>query len=221
MKRRDFVTAALGSAVWWPFPVYGQQQLTLPKIGVIFPRPATVALDNIAALKGGLRELGYIEGQTLLADWYFSDGNYQHIPGVVEQMVVAGAILFLVGGTTPAIIVRKATTKPVVFVGVSDPVGAGLIDSLARPGGNTTGLATAHEEAYAQKSLELLKEIVPRAGRVALLYNRANPFNVKFVTEVERAANKLNVEIHSFEARTVPELTAASRDIATDVWTPS
>ena len=213
MRRRDFITL-VGGAAAWPLAAYGQQRLAPPRIGIIFPRPAAAASDNIAGLKDGLRELGYIEGQTLLTDWYFSDGNYQQIPAIVEQMVAVGVSLFLVGGTTPAMIVRKATTKPIVFVGVSDPVGAGLVQSLARPGGITTGLATAHEEAYAQKSLELLKEAVPRAGRVGLLYNRANPFNVRFLAEVQRAASRLNVEIRPFEAATVSELIAVTHSIA-------
>jgi len=197
--RREFITLVGGVAAAWPIAGRAQQPATIPKVGIIFPRPATAAADNIAALKNGLRDLGYIEGETFLADWYFSEGNYEQIPAVVERMITGGANLLLVGGTTPAIIVRKATTKPIVFVGVSDPVGAGLAESLAHPGGNATGLATAHEEAYAQKSLELLKEIIPSARHVAVLYNPANPFNVTFLREVQRAANTLRVELNAFE----------------------
>ena len=215
MKRRAFITALGGAAVSWPLAARAQQSGTNPKIGIIFPRPAAAAADNVAALKQGLRQLGYIEGQTLLAEWYFSDGNYDEISAVVDRMITAGADLLLVGGTTPAIIVSKATTKPIVFVGVSDPIGAGLAQSLARPGGNATGLATAHEEAYAQKSLELLKELVPSASRVTLLYNPANPFNVKFLREVQRAAKELSVEIDAVEARNSAELDSATSTIAT------
>jgi len=204
--RREFITLVGGVAAAWPIAGRAQQPATIPKVGIIFPRPATAAADNIAALKNGLRDLGYIEGETFLTDWFFSEGNYEQIPAVVERMITGGADLLLVGGTTPAMIVRKSTTKPIVFVGVSDPVGAGLAESLARPGGNATGLATAHEEAYAQKSLELLKEIIPSARHVAVLYNPANPFNVTFLREVQRAANTLRVELNAFEARTPQEL---------------
>jgi putative tryptophan/tyrosine transport system substrate-binding protein len=130
-------------------------------------------------------------------------------------MVRAGVSLLLVRGTTPAIIVNKVTiSKPIVFVGVSDPIGAGLARSLARPGGNATGLATAHEEAYAQKSLELMKEALPSASHVAILYNSANPFNVRFLREVQRAAGTLRVKTEAFDARTSEELDRATTAIA-------
>jgi putative ABC transport system substrate-binding protein len=96
--------------------------------------------------------------------------------------------------------------RPIVFVGVSDPIGAGVAQSLARPGGNATGFATAHEEAYARKSLELLKEVLPSASRVAVLYNPANPFNVNFYHQVQHAAIALAVRIDAIDARNIEEL---------------
>jgi putative ABC transport system substrate-binding protein len=97
MRRREIITL-LGGAAAWPVAARAQQTATIPKVGIIFPRPATAAADNIAALKNGLRDLGYIEGETFLADWFFSEGNYEQIPAVVERMIRGGANLLLVGG---------------------------------------------------------------------------------------------------------------------------
>jgi putative tryptophan/tyrosine transport system substrate-binding protein len=165
--------------------------------------------------KGCPQERGYVEDQNLIAEWHFSTGNYEGLPAIVDQMIRAGAELLLVGGTTPAMIVNKATNaRPLVFVDVSDPIGAGLAHSLARPGGNATGLATAHEEAYAGKSLELIKEAVPSASRVLVLHNPANPFNLNFLREVQRAASALSVVIDFLEAATMRQLEDAIYQLA-------
>ena len=204
MRRRE-VFALLGGAAAWPAALQAQQ--ITAKIGIIIPRSASAAADNVDALKIGLRQLGYIEGENLVARWRFFDQSYDQVPAVVAQMVQEGINLLVVGGTTPAILAKRTTaSKPIIFVGVSDPIGSGLIQSLARPGGNATGLATAHEEAYAQKCLEILKELLPSASDVAVLYNPSNPFNLGFVREVRRAADGLNVRTVALEARNSDEL---------------
>jgi hypothetical protein len=96
-RRRQFITLLGGAVAAWPIAARTQQTATIPKVGIIFPRPAKAAADNIAALKNGLRNLGYIEGETFLADWFFSEGNYEQIPAVVERMITGGANLLLVG----------------------------------------------------------------------------------------------------------------------------
>jgi putative tryptophan/tyrosine transport system substrate-binding protein len=158
-------------------PLVGEAQQTvgIPRIGVISPSSATAAMMNIAALKDGLHQLGYVEGQTIALDIHFADGDFDRLPAVISEFTRTGVRVLVVGGTTPAIIVHRYTAVvPIVFVSVSDPVGAGLALSLGRPGRNATGMATAHEEAYAGKALELLKEAVLTASRVALLRNPAN-----------------------------------------------
>jgi putative ABC transport system substrate-binding protein len=201
-----------GATASWPLSASARET---PRIGVIIPRTPAAAVEFVAALKDGLRQLGYIEGQTLIIDWYFADGDYSRLPAVADEMVRAGARLLVVAGTTPVMTINKAmTVRPIVFLGVSDPIGAGVAESLARPGANATGLATAHEEAYAGKSLELLKEALPSASHVALLYNPANPFNVSFLREVQRTANALTVRIDTFEARTPEALQTAITAIA-------
>jgi putative ABC transport system substrate-binding protein len=212
VKRRNFITLLGGAAA---SAAYAQEVGKSRKIGIVIPRPATAAADNIVGLKSGLQERGYIEGQNLIAEWHFSTGNYEGLPAIVDQMIRAGAELLLVGGTTPAMIVNKVTNaKPLVFVGVSDPIGAGLAQSLARPGGNATGLATAHEEAYAGKSLELIKEALPAASRAIVLYNPTNPFNLNFLREVQRAATALSVTIDVLEAATMRQLENAIIELA-------
>jgi putative ABC transport system substrate-binding protein len=207
MRRRDFITLG-GAAIAWPLAVTrGQEAGRTARIGVIIPRSAPAAARYMAALKDGLQQLGYIEGRTLIIDWHFADGNYDRLPAIADEMVRAGASLLVVAGTTPVMIINRAiTVRPIVFVGVSDPIGAGVAQSLARPGDNATGFATMHEEAYARKSLELLKEVLPSASRVALLYNPTNPFNVNFYHQVQHTAIALAVRIDAIDARNIQEL---------------
>jgi putative tryptophan/tyrosine transport system substrate-binding protein len=210
MDRRRFLLTSLAGALAAPLAGDAQQAEKAPRVGVINPLSAAAASGTIAALNDGLRQLGYIQGQSIALDYHYLEGNFDLIPSVVDGLVKAGARVLVVGGTTPAIAVAKATTAvPIAFVGVSDPVGAGLAVSLARPGRSATGVATAHEDAYAGKSLELLKEIVPSASRVAVLHNPANPFNVRFMKEVERVAMKLSVRAEPTQAQTPAELESA------------
>jgi putative tryptophan/tyrosine transport system substrate-binding protein len=214
MRRREFITL-LGATATWPLTARAQVTGQIARIGVIIPRSAAAAVDYVAALKDGLQQLGYIEGRTLIVDWYFAHGNYDRLPAIADEMVRAGASLLVVAGTTPVMIINKAiTVRPIVFVGVSDPIGAGVVQSLARPGGNATGFATAHEEAYAGKSLEFLKEALPSVSQVALLYNPANPFNLNFLRQVQRAANALGVTIDVIDARDLQELDTALAALA-------
>jgi putative tryptophan/tyrosine transport system substrate-binding protein len=210
MRRRDFITLG-GAAIAWPLAVTRAQEAgRTARIGVIIPRSAPAAARYMAALKDGLQQLGYIEGRTLIIDWHFADGNYDRLPAIADEMVRAGASLLVVAGTTPVMIINRAiTVRPIVFVGVSDPIGAGVAQSLARPGGNATGFATAHEEAYARKSLEFLKEVLPSASRVAVLYNPTNPFNVNFYHQVQHTAIALAVRIDAIDAQNIQELDTA------------
>ena len=215
MDRRRFLLTSLAGALAAPLGAGAQQTGKVPHIGVILPGSAGVSVDTVAAIKEGLRSHGLVEGRSITIDWYFADGKYDQLPAATEKLLKDGATLLVVGGTTPAMIVNKTTvSKPIVFAGVSDLVGAGLASSLARPGGNATGLATAHEEAYAAKALELLKEAVPSAVRTGVLHNPGNPFNVRFVSQVDRAAAKLGVKIEAFAARTDQELDAAIAALA-------
>jgi putative tryptophan/tyrosine transport system substrate-binding protein len=215
MRRREFLGVLGSAAAAWPLAASAQEGRPIARIGVIIPRSAAAAADYVAALKDGLRRLGYVEGRTLIVDWYFAHGSYDRLPDIAGEMIKAGASLLVVGGTTPVMILNKAVTgRPIVFVGVSDPIGAGIAQSLARPGGNATGFATAHEEAYAGKSLELLKEALPSASHVAVLYNPTNPFNLNFLRQVQRAANALTVRIDVIEARNLQELDTAITALA-------
>jgi putative tryptophan/tyrosine transport system substrate-binding protein len=209
MRRRAFLYGSVAMLAN-PRSAQAQQMRKAPRIGVISALSAAAAAPNITALVDGLSDLGYVQGRSIELDVRYLEGRFDGIPSVVDELAKNGANILVVGGTTPAIAVGKATsTLPIIFVSVSDPVGGGLAVSLARPGGNATGVATAHEDAYAGKSLELLKEAVPSAERVTVLYNPANPYNLRVLREVEGAAPKLTVRTEAVQAQTPDQLERA------------
>ena len=125
MDRRRFLLTSLAGALAAPLGAGAQQTGKVPHIGVILPGSAGVSVDTVAAIKEGLRSHGLVEGRSITIDWYFADGKYDQLPAATEKLLKDGATLLVVGGTTPAMIVNKTTvSKPIVFAGVSDPVGA-------------------------------------------------------------------------------------------------
>jgi putative ABC transport system substrate-binding protein len=189
----------------------------MPKIGVLLPQSASLSAANITALREGLRHLGYVEGETIVVEYRFADGKLERLPALAAELIRAEVQMLVVGGTTPARVAKEATsTLPILFAGVSDPVEAGLAASFARPGGNATGFSTAHEDGFAGKWIELLREVVPTVARVGVLHNPSNPSNVKYWREIQTAAPRLKVALHSLEATTVEgldrALTAARRE---------
>src|SRR5262249_28680057 len=170
--RRDFLTAFVGAAAAWPLAARAQQQRP-PRIGalVVGNREPFWTL-----FREGLRDLGYVEGQNLIIELRSAEGKLQSLAGLAADLVRLPADI-IVASETPAVqAAKQATTEiPIVMAPSGDPVGTGLIASLARPGGNITGLSAATAE-LAGKSLELAREILPSAGRVAALADPKNPF---------------------------------------------
>jgi putative ABC transport system substrate-binding protein len=160
------------------------------------------------AFFGGLREFGYVEGKNILIERRYSEGRTERLPELAAELVGLKVDLIMVF-TTPAALAAKAatTTIPILIVAAHDPVGAGLAASLARPGGNVTGLATLFPELSA-KRLELLKEIVPRASHVAVLWNAANPANVQALRQTEDAARQLGIVLQRHDVRTPEDFAA-------------
>ena len=154
------------------------------------------------AFRQGLQENGYKEGQNVVVESRWADGQYDQLTGLTMDLVRQKVDVIVAATTTPAQAAKKTTaTIPIVFLIIADPVAQGLVTSLARPGGNATGLAsTAGPEIYG-KMLELLKEAVPGLTRVALLWNPASPFGALFVREVESAARSLGVQVKAIEGR--------------------
>jgi len=196
-KRRDFITLLGGAAVAWPLAVHAQQPGKLWRIAFI-----TQAQQNIyEALFERLRELGYVEGQNIIIERRYAEGRAEKFQEFAAEMVRLKADLIITITTPAALAAKNATTTiPIVIPTAIDPVGTGLIASLARPGGNITGGAVLFAE-LAAKRLELLKEVVSGVSRAAILWNGANPANALVWRETQAAARALGVTLQSHEVR--------------------
>ena len=159
------------------------------------------AADTPKALLQGLRELGYVEGQNLVIEYRYAEGKAERLPDLAAELVSLKVDIIVAGGTPPPLAAKRATTTiPIVMTSAGDPVGSGLVASLAKPGGNVTGLSTFTRD-LAAKRLQLLKEVVPVISRVAVLWNAANPYAVLNMRETEAAARTLGLQVQSVEVR--------------------
>jgi putative ABC transport system substrate-binding protein len=212
MRRRNFI-ALLGSAVGaWPITARAQQR-NPPTIGVLVggnPDPGPF----IAALREGLRELGYIEEKSIRLEIRSAHGNFAELPALARKLVDLKPDVIVVFQTPAAEAAKKATTIIPIVLEVADPVGTGLVDSLARPGGNITGVSATITELGA-KNLELAKEALPRARRVAILGDTMNPFSKPFTEQALAAAKTLDIEAKSMPVRPAGELESAFADLST------
>ena len=178
-----------------------QQPKKVPRIGFLSAASPSAISDRLDSFRQGLTELGYIEGKNIAVEYRYADGKTDRLPALAAELVAAKLDL-IVAATTPGVLaVKKASaTVPVVFVDISDPVANGLVASLARPGGNITGLTILGPE-LSGKRLELLKEAAPNVARVALLWNSANPSNELMWKETQAVAHELRVQLQSLEVR--------------------
>jgi putative ABC transport system substrate-binding protein len=202
MDRRAFLTgsAALLAA---PLAAGAQPAQKVYRIGVL----GTQDGPNTNVLRQGLRALGYEEGRNLVIEFRWYEGNVDSLPGLAAELVSLKLDVISASGPQAAATVKAATTRiPVVFLFVADPVGLGLVSSLAHPGGNVTGLSTLVPEGFTGKQLELLKEAVPWATRMAVLVNPTNAMHRLSLRETVGLAEKLNVKLQILEARTLGEL---------------
>jgi ABC-type uncharacterized transport system substrate-binding protein len=180
IKRRKFLTLLGGAAAAWPLAARAQQRAKIPRIGIIDDSP----IWN--AFRQGLRDLGYLEGQNIAFEYRYADGLPDRLAQVAAELVRRPVDVIAVYGTPPARAAKQAsTTIPTVMIGIGDPVGAGLVSSLARPGGNITGNTVLGPDV-ASKRLQLLKEGVP-ASRVALLWNPDNASHAAYIEEMRVA----------------------------------
>jgi putative tryptophan/tyrosine transport system substrate-binding protein len=196
VRRREFV-AIVGAAVAWPFAARAQPR-SARRIGLLEPGVSSLSDPYVDAFRGGLRELGYKEGRDVLLEIRWAEGSNEPLFGLATELV-ASKVEVLVTVSTPAAIAAKQATAtiPIVFTAVGDPVGAGVVPSLARPGGNATGFSLLATELSA-KRLEILREIVPNASPVAMLWNDTNPGMTLRAHESERAAATLGLTIQSY-----------------------
>ena len=206
--RRELL-AALGCAAAWPLAARAQQA-SMPVIGFLDPRPPGTMEDYLRAFRQGLKDTGYVEGENVAIVYRFAEGQFDRLPGLAAEVVRRPVSVIIASATAPASAAKAATaTIPIVFIIADDPVKRGLVASLARPGGNLTGINFLTNELVA-KRLELLREVVPSATRVAVLVNPANaPVTEVALRDVEPAARTIGLQIQILNASSGPEINAA------------
>jgi ABC-type uncharacterized transport system substrate-binding protein len=210
MKRRAFITLLGGAAAAWPLAARAQQP-ALPVVGFVNGGSADASAGNAAAFRKGLGETGYVDGQNLRVEYHWLDGQYDRVPAVMADLVRRRVAAIATPGSTPAALAAKAATKtiPIVFGVGEDPVQHGLVASLARPGGNATGINFFSQELGA-KRLGLLHQLVPKAVRIAVLVNPANaPTAEATLRDVRQAAPSIGFQIQILNASTISEIDAA------------
>lgn len=209
MRRRDLATMFGGAAVAWPIAARAQQPRKLPRLCFLTFDPGSLQSTRFDAFFEGLRDLGYVQGQSILIDYLTADGQAERYPALAAECVRLGADV-IATSTTPATLVAKSATQaiPIVMIGLGDPVGTGLVDSLARPGGNVTGLSQMFP-ALAVKRLELLRELVPQISRVLVLTHLSDPVAASSVKALEEAARSLGMKLLIRDIRTPGDLPAA------------
>jgi putative ABC transport system substrate-binding protein len=176
---------------------------------------ASSAFTSPDAFRDGLRELGYVEGQNVILEQRLAEGQGERFPELVAEMLRLKVDVLVVGSPVGALAAKSATsTIPVVFAGVGDPVGQGIVASLARPGGNITGFSLGLGDGFAGKWVELLKEAVPHVSHLAVVWNSASPVTAKIVKEVRASAKVLKVRLHLVEVRNLTQFDSAFTTIA-------
>jgi putative ABC transport system substrate-binding protein len=210
MKRRDFIKAVGGAAAAWPLTARAQQPKRMPKVGILLFAQADLA--GIDPFLRGLEALGYVDGKTVSLEYRDAAGKYERAQQLTEELVRLNPdVIFSFGGDLAPGIKKATSTIPIVVVVSNDPVKAGLVASLARPGGNITGLTYVHD-MLAGKSVELLKDTVPSVSRVAILWN-PNHADPEF-RETERASRTLGVQLQSLEVREPGDFDGAFQALA-------
>jgi putative ABC transport system substrate-binding protein len=208
MKRRDIIALIGGVALaplLWPLPLRAQRT-KLPSIGVLVPANPE---PFWGLLREGLREHGYAEGKNIRFEFRSADGNPERLRQLADELIRL-KVDMIVASQTPAVIaVKRATTEiPIVMAAAGDPVGTGLVASLARPGGNITGLSGTTAE-LGSKILELVREMLPSTRRVAVLANATDPFTKPFLAQIEQGGRSLGIAIQVLQVRGAEEFGAA------------
>src|SRR5262247_2409057 len=208
IRRREFITLLGGAAAAWPLAAQAQQPECLRRIGVLLNRAADnpEGQDRLAAFHQGLQELGWNVGRNVRIDTRWSEDNADRSAKYAAELVALTPDIVLASGTLAVTALQHISrTLPIVFAAVADPVGAGIVDSLAHPGGNATGFMI-YEYNLAAKYLELLKEIAPSVTRVGVIRNAANPAGLASFGALQNAAQSLGVQASPINVRDADEI---------------
>jgi putative tryptophan/tyrosine transport system substrate-binding protein len=209
MRRREFITLLGGAAATWPLAARAQQPAKLPTIGYLGPNTAASDSQYIAAFLQRLRELGWIEGRNVAIEYRWAEGRSERFAEIAPEFVRLNVDVIVTHGNATVIAVKQATSViPIVFATAGDPVGTGLVASLARPGGNVTGLSLQQTD-LAGKRIELLREVVPGLRRLAIMANVGNPAAALEMGEVQAAARTFGLDVAAVEIRRAEDIAPA------------
>ena len=211
MDRRAFVSGVTLGLLAAPLAAAeAQQRGALPRVGLITPLSEPAARSRIDAIRQALRELGYIEGLTVAVEYHHLDGQYERLPKLLSELLRQDVNIIVAHGTPAALAAKQASSAvPIVMVEVGDPVGIGLVPSLAKPGGNVTGVAQVVAHEIYGKQLQMLTEFIPGLSHVALLWRTGNPAQLAVVKETQSGAIALGLTLQSVSARGPDDLEQA------------
>ena len=210
MRRREFVSLLGGAAAAWPLAARAQQT-KLPTIGLLGGATASAQAKWTTAFVQRLHELGWVEGQTVAIEYRWVEGRSERSPAIIAEFVRL-KVDVIVTHATPNVLAAKQVTSvvPIVFPSAGDPVGNRLVTSLARPGGNVTGLSVQSSDLV-QKAVELLRELLPNLGRLAILYHIGNPVTALQTDAVKSAAGRFGLDVAIAEVRRAEDTRPLSR----------
>jgi ABC-type uncharacterized transport system substrate-binding protein len=207
--RRAFMALLGGAAAAWPLAARAQQAGKIPRVGFMGNSTAALEANLVGPFRDGLRELGYQEGRNIVIEYRWADGKYERFPALVAELLAVPVDVIVTAGTPATLAVKKATSRvPLVMIAVGDPVGTGIVPTLARPGGNITGLSSIAPDLEG-KRLELLREVIPKLSHVTLFLNPLNPFHAVSMRQAFAAAQALGIKLQALEVRTSGELEGA------------
>jgi putative ABC transport system substrate-binding protein len=209
-NRRKLIVALGAGALAAPFASFAQQQpAKVARIGFLGNSTAALEANLIGPFREGLRDLGYVEGRNIVIEYRWAEGKYERFPALIAELIAQKVDVIVTAGTPATLAVKKATTSvPLVMVAVGDPVGAGIVASLGRPGGNITGLSSIAPELEG-KRLELLREVSPKLSHVAVFWNPVNAFHMSAMKQVRAAAQAMRINVLPLAVGKAEELEGA------------
>ena len=214
MRRREFITLIGSTLVAWPLAARAEQAPSVPRIGVLLVglSPESKAAQHF---RRGLRDAGYFEGRNIVVEWRYAKGDYERVPTLVDEFIRSKVDVMVMDSSVGTEAAKRATSSiPIVMALVLDPVGSGFIKSLARPGGNVTGLSMMTTVDLNSKRLQLLKEVIPHLTRVAIMWNPDHPLHAREVHDLKGRASSWSIELSFAPVRGPEQLAPAFSDVA-------